>query len=111
MGKVKGKNIVWSTIILPKSKGIVLGQHGSLSNSIPSSAFYIHLNQYLIFVQHLVVGCKSLLGINSLLATELLAPKGTFITKIFRSQDYSLVLYCLRQLFEKVEVTNLCCLL
>ncbi|XP_006350332.1 putative rRNA methyltransferase [Solanum tuberosum] len=38
------------------------------------------------------------------LATELLAPKGTFITKIFRSQDYNAVLYCLRQLFEKVEV-------
>ncbi|KAL8540217.1 hypothetical protein ACS0TY_001699 [Phlomoides rotata] len=38
------------------------------------------------------------------LATELLAPKGTFITKVFRSQDYTAVLYCLRQLFEKVEV-------
>lgn len=38
------------------------------------------------------------------LATEFLAPKGTFITKVFRSQDYSAVLYCLRQLFEKVEV-------
>ncbi|CAN4119703.1 unnamed protein product [Withania somnifera] len=38
------------------------------------------------------------------LATVFLAPKGTFITKIFRSQDYNAVLYCLRQLFEKVEV-------
>ncbi|KAL8116143.1 adoMet-dependent rRNA methyltransferase spb1 [Apium graveolens] len=38
------------------------------------------------------------------LATEFLAPKGTFITKVFRSQDYTAVLYCLRQLFEKVEV-------
>ncbi|CAK9134084.1 unnamed protein product [Ilex paraguariensis] len=38
------------------------------------------------------------------LATEFLAPKGTFITKIFRSQDYSAVVYCLKQLFEKVEV-------
>ncbi|KAM7514708.1 hypothetical protein LguiA_004291 [Lonicera macranthoides] len=38
------------------------------------------------------------------LATEFLAPRGTFITKVFRSQDYSAVLYCLRQLFEKVEV-------
>lgn len=40
------------------------------------------------------------------LATEFLAPKGTFLTKVFRSQDYSAVLYCLRQLFEKVEVTK-----
>lgn len=38
------------------------------------------------------------------LATELLAPKGNFVTKVFRSQDYTSVLYCLRQLFEKVEV-------
>lgn len=40
------------------------------------------------------------------LATDLLAPKGNFLTKVFRSQDYSAVLYCLRQLFEKVEVTK-----
>ncbi|KAI3815148.1 hypothetical protein L1987_14804 [Smallanthus sonchifolius] len=38
------------------------------------------------------------------LASELLAPKGAFITKVFRSRDYNAVLYCLRQLFEKVEV-------
>ncbi|KAL3538981.1 hypothetical protein ACH5RR_002347 [Cinchona calisaya] len=38
------------------------------------------------------------------LAAELLAPKGTFVTKVFRSQDYSAVVYCLKQLFEKVEV-------
>ncbi|KAJ8531047.1 hypothetical protein K7X08_025778 [Anisodus acutangulus] len=40
------------------------------------------------------------------LAIEFLAPKGTFITKIFRSQDYNAVLYCLRQFFEKVEVAK-----
>ncbi|XP_076935586.1 adoMet-dependent rRNA methyltransferase spb1-like [Bidens hawaiensis] len=38
------------------------------------------------------------------LASELLAPKGAFVTKVFRSRDYNAVLYCLRQLFEKVEV-------
>lgn len=37
------------------------------------------------------------------LATQLLAPKGTFITKIFRSQDYNAVYYCMKELFEKVE--------
>ncbi|CAI9111979.1 OLC1v1012335C1 [Oldenlandia corymbosa var. corymbosa] len=40
------------------------------------------------------------------LAAEFLAPKGTFITKVFRSRDYCAVLYCLKQLFEKVEVVK-----
>ncbi|PON44685.1 AdoMet-dependent rRNA methyltransferase, Spb [Parasponia andersonii] len=38
------------------------------------------------------------------LATELLAPRGTFVTKVFRSQDYESVKYCLSRLFDKVEV-------
>ncbi|KAI3848854.1 hypothetical protein MKX03_034240 [Papaver bracteatum] len=40
------------------------------------------------------------------LATEFLSPKGTIVTKIFRSQDYNKVLYCLNQLFDKFEVTK-----
>ncbi|CAN8273896.1 unnamed protein product [Cochlearia groenlandica] len=38
------------------------------------------------------------------LATEFLAPKGNFITKVFRSRDYNSVVFCLGRLFEKVEV-------
>ncbi|KAH0915626.1 hypothetical protein HID58_030072 [Brassica napus] len=37
------------------------------------------------------------------LATEFLAPRGNFITKVFRSRDYHSVRFCLRELFEKVE--------
>ncbi|CAA7397810.1 unnamed protein product [Spirodela intermedia] len=50
---------------------------------------------------------QSALVIDALkLATEFLAPKGIFVTKVFRSQDYSAVLYGVKQLFEKVEVTK-----
>ncbi|CAM0954151.1 unnamed protein product [Alopecurus aequalis] len=40
------------------------------------------------------------------LATMFLAPRGTFITKVFRSQDYNAIMFCLRQLFDKVEATK-----
>ncbi|KAJ4873058.1 FtsJ-like methyltransferase family protein [Raphanus sativus] len=38
------------------------------------------------------------------LATEFLVRGGNFITKVFRSRDYSNVQFCLKKLFEKVEV-------
>ncbi|KAJ1688315.1 hypothetical protein LUZ63_019705 [Rhynchospora breviuscula] len=50
---------------------------------------------------------QSVLVIESVrMATEFLAPKGTFVTKVFRSQDYTAILFCLKQLFEKVEATK-----
>ena len=40
------------------------------------------------------------------MATDVLAPKGTFITKVFRSKDYSALMYAFNQLFTKVEATK-----
>lgn len=40
------------------------------------------------------------------LAVEMLAPNGIFITKIFRSKDYTSLLYVFNQLFRTVEATK-----
>lgn len=40
------------------------------------------------------------------MATDVLAPQGTFVTKIFRSKDYTALLYAFNQLFTKVEATK-----
>jgi AdoMet-dependent rRNA methyltransferase SPB1 len=39
-------------------------------------------------------------------AVEWLAPGGTYVTKVFRSQDYNKLLYVLKLLFEKVNATK-----
>jgi hypothetical protein len=40
------------------------------------------------------------------LATEFLAPRGMFITKVFRSSEYHALLYSFQQLFDRVESTK-----
>lgn len=40
------------------------------------------------------------------MATDTLAPRGTFVTKVFRSKDYSALLYAMNQLFDKVDATK-----
>ncbi|XBI83442.1 hypothetical protein VPH35_091945 [Triticum aestivum] len=50
---------------------------------------------------------QSALVINAIRqATMFLAPGGAFITKFFRCQDYHAVMFCLKQLFERVEFTR-----
>lgn len=50
---------------------------------------------------------QSSLVLDSLrLATEFLVPNGTFVTKVFRSSEYTHLLFAMNQLFRKVEATK-----
>mmetsp|Transcript_22326 Transcript_22326/g.72417 ORF Transcript_22326/g.72417 Transcript_22326/m.72417 type:complete len:960 (-) Transcript_22326:468-3347(-) len=50
---------------------------------------------------------QAALALDSLrLACHFLTPKGTFVTKVFRSQDYHALMYAMNQLFAKVEATK-----
>ena len=50
---------------------------------------------------------QSSLVLDSLrLATEFLVPNGSFVTKVFRSSEYTHLLYAMNQLFRRVEATK-----
>ncbi|XP_039116042.1 adoMet-dependent rRNA methyltransferase spb1 [Dioscorea cayenensis subsp. rotundata] len=103
---IKGAESIVEDITTPRCRSTIkrlMGQHGV-------SAFNLVLhdgspNVGGAWAQEAT--SQSALVVDSIrLATEFLAPQGTFVTKVFRSQDYSAIIYCMKQLFEKVEVTK-----
>ncbi|XBJ19863.1 hypothetical protein VPH35_010785 [Triticum aestivum] len=101
MGKAKGKQYYH----LAKEQGCRSRAH-SLTEDITTTRCRSAVRR-LIDTKGITAFDVSALVIDAVrLATMFLAPNGMFVTKVFRSQDYNVIMFCLKQLFDKVEMTK-----